>query len=44
MKKLIGAIKNIIYTSVKFSIFILVDDEGKEIICVYNDNNINKNE
>ena len=44
MKKLIGAIKNIIYTSVKFSIFILVDDEGKEIICVYNDNNINKND
>lgn len=44
MKKLIGTIKNIIYTSIKFSIFRLVDDDGKEIVCVYNDSDIDRND
>ncbi len=44
MEKISGTIKNILYTSKNFSIFKLLDGEDREIICVYESDDVNKND
>lgn len=44
MKSLSGTVKTIIYVSKTFSIFKLIDNENKEVICVYNSDDIHQND
>lgn len=40
MEKIVGTIRNIIYVSKNFSIFKIVCDNEREVICVYNSDNL----